>query len=171
MIVKQRIDRVCRMTGCQNPTNVCPFWNTRYPIQLAPSLAAIRGDVKQSIIRAGVDQAFFLRRFINGNNVAIERCRLAAGDGVELLRLPHDLEVVTVDLFGEVAAHSRPGITTVIRAEQNVRSVPETLWVVRADQQRGVPVKTQRRRALGRQRRDARARTGLTIEAHKAAIL
>ena len=171
VVVKKCIDGVCRMPGCQYPANVRPFRDTRDLVQLPPGLAAIRGDVNKPIIRAGVDKAFFFWRFINGNDVAVKRCRLAAGDGIELLRLAHDLEVVAVDLFGEIAAHSRPRVATVIRAEQNVRSVPETLRIMRADQQRGVPVKTQRRRALCRKRCNARARAGLAVEAHKAAIL
>ena len=55
MVVKERVDGVCGIPRCQNPANVCPFRNVRDLVQLAPSLAAIRGDVKQAIIRAGVN--------------------------------------------------------------------------------------------------------------------
>ena len=63
MIFKRGIDRVRIMVRRDNAADVCEFGNVADTLDFAPVLAAVFGDLQQTIIGADVDQSFFLLRF------------------------------------------------------------------------------------------------------------
>src|SRR5262245_1784227 len=140
-------------------------------VDLAPALAAVLGDLHQTVVGAEIEKPFLLRRLGERQCVAVERRRLMAGDGVRAPYFAEHGQLVTVELPRQVGADRLPGVAAVVAAEEFVGREVDARAGMRADEQRRIPVPAQGRLTLSRLRLDANALPGAAIVARQDAVL
>ena len=84
----------------------------------APVVAAIRADMDQAVIGAGVNQTFDQRAFIHCNQRAISRGRDILGNGINTPDPVHYFKFVAIDITAQVTGNSHPAFAAVVGTEQ-----------------------------------------------------
>src|SRR3954467_7119337 len=105
------------------------------------------------------------------NNVPVKRCGGVLGYRVRPPKLAHDRERVAIDLPGKVRADGLPGVTAVVAAEQAVGGKVQARMRERADDERRIPIPTQRGLAFARLRLDAEVLSAGAVIAIQSAVL
>ena len=92
-----------------------------------------------------VQHALGDRRLGDRGERRVLRHRAVVVEGVDAPHAAHELAFVAVGVGGQVAAHRRPGVAAVVAAPHALGTEVEAVRVVRADQERRVPVPALRR--------------------------
>ncbi len=140
-------------------------------LDLPPRRAAVLGHLDESVIGAGVDEAFLLGRFAERDHRARERRRRVACDGVDAPQPALHLHRRARDVAREVGGDGTPGVALVVAAINALRGEVEPRVAERADEQRRIPVPARgvlARLFLGH---DAHRVARAAIEAHQPAVL
>src|SRR5262245_57110014 len=93
------------------------------------------------------------------------------GDGVRPPDFAHHRHRVAIHTARQIAADRPPIVAAIVAAEEPVTGEIEPLAVVRADDERRVPVITLRLFGLAGDRRDAHSLAGASVKAHETAVL
>ena len=131
-------------------------------------------DVDQAVVGADVDQPLDQRRLAERDDVAVVGGGLVLVDRVHLPQPAHDLELIPIELTGEVAGDRRPAMAAIVGAVQPLAGEVEAGVGVGGDDQRRIPVPAVRRltgrppeagcrrspRSCGRNAPDRRTATG-----------
>src|ERR1039457_719022 len=171
VILVGRVSRAGVMLRSQEALRIGVLGGARGLLDLAPVLAAVLGYLHQAVVGANVDQAFLFGRFGDGLYVVIERGGDVLLNSVDGPDLPHQGQLVAVELAREIGAYGSPAIAAVVAAVQLLRAEVEPRVGMRADDERSVPVPAQGRVALGLLRLDGNALAGAPVEAHHGAVL
>jgi hypothetical protein len=140
VIVVKRVNRVGVVLGSKHAMHVTAFGHVQHLFDFAPGLAAVFGDVEQAVVRADVNQAFFLRRFAHRRAVAVERGGLMFGDGVRPPDFAEDRQgCLRSNPRDKIAADDFPVVAAIVAAEEFVTAEVQPFAVVRADDQRENP--------------------------------
>jgi hypothetical protein len=102
--------------------------------------AAVLADLHSPIVCADEQQSLFDRRLGDGEDRSEESRRHVLRDGIHAPHAIHQLELVAVDLTREIRAHRVPAVAAVIASKETVRGEVDAVVVVRAHEERGVPV-------------------------------
>ena len=171
VVVEGGVDDVGVMLRRLEPRDVRHVGHAGDVIDLPPVPAAVFGDLNQAVVGADVDQPLLQRRLGQRDDVAVPRRRCPFGHGIDTPHPPHDRQLVAVDVAGEIGADRFPGVAAIVAAEEILRGEVDAVAVVRADDERRVPVQAQRLHAAGRLRLDVERLAGALVEAHQAAVL
>ncbi len=94
--------------------------NTGEAADRPPVLAAVLGHLDEPVVGPDIDQTLHQRRFVEGDDVAVERGEDVLPHRIDAPHPAHDLELIAVDPAGEIGAHGAPGVAAVIGAEEPV---------------------------------------------------
>ena len=108
VIVEGGIHGVGSVLREQHARHVGALGHTREAVDLAPAVATIGGNLDQSIIGANRQQAFGHAALVQCHDVAVEGGRGVLGHRIHTPDTAHHLELIAVDLSGQIAADRRP---------------------------------------------------------------
>src|ERR1051325_8762546 len=144
MIVESDVGRVRIVIRSDDAADVRHLGDARKLLHLAPILAAVFSYLQQAVVRADVNQTFFLLRLGQRRSVAIKRSRRVFRDRVDAPNPAHDRQLIAIETAREFAADRLPRVTTIVTAIELVGGHVESRVQVRAEDERRIPVPARR---------------------------
>ena len=114
MVVERREYRVRVMLRCREIAHIRQVGHAGEETDFPPVLPAILAHLDQTVVRADVEQILGKRRFGDGHEVAEDRGRSMAGDGLDGLDFSHHLQGVSIKAAGQIVTDSPPRIASVV---------------------------------------------------------
>src|SRR5205814_3610615 len=170
-ILERHISGVRIGVRSDDAADVGEFRNVGKLFNLAPVLAAVFGDLNQTVVGADIDQAFLLWRFSKRGSVAKESRRSILGYGIDALNLSHHRQLVAIQTARKLAADHLPTVAAIVAAEKFVGGKVKPRVRVWTDDERRVPIPTQRLFTTADLRRDTQTLAGSFVIANQIAVL
>ena len=101
--------------------------HTAERVRAAPVLAAVLGDAHDAVIGADVDQSFLEWTLREPDRGPVHRGRIVLRDRVHAPDPAHDLELVAIQLPGQVRADDAPGVAAVVGLKELLGRVEDTV--------------------------------------------
>ena len=173
MVVESHIDRVGIKQVGLDIVDKCRGRDALQAVDLygAPAVAAVFSNLKQPVIGPHVDEAFDLGRLRYRSDRIVVRHGDEIPGRIPALQTPHDRQIHALLVSGQVTGNRKPLIATIVRTPQALGGEVEPGGVVRAYQDRRVPIEAFHLFTCLRLGLDEDHLTGGYIDARQAPLL